>query len=104
MKKIKLGVIGIGRLGSIRAYDIATKIEGAELTAICDAQEARVDEAGEKYSVTKRYTKFEELLDLDELDGVVISNSSDQHWKVICAAAKRGKHIFCEKPHRLKEL
>lgn len=81
MKKIKLGVIGIGRLGSIRAYDIATKIEGAELTAVCDALEERVDEAGEKYSVTKRYTKFEELLDLDELDGVVISNSSDQHWK-----------------------
>jgi len=35
MKKIKLGVIGMGRLGSIRAHDIATKIGGAELTALC---------------------------------------------------------------------
>lgn len=98
MSVLSIGIIGLGRLGSYRAECIAEKIEGAELMAVCDIVPERVEELGEKYNVPYRFTDYKELLNLGDLDGVIISNSSDKHFEVICEAAKKQKNIFCEKP------
>ncbi|NQT60033.1 MAG: Gfo/Idh/MocA family oxidoreductase [Bacteroidetes bacterium] len=98
MNTLLIGVIGLGRLGSFRATCIAEKIEGAKLIAVCDILPERVEEVGEKYNVPYRFTDYRELLNIEDLDGVIISNSSDKHFEVICEAAKKGRNIFCEKP------
>lgn len=43
MKTVKIGSIGLGRLGYEHASNIATCVPGAELTAICDVDKAQVE-------------------------------------------------------------
>ena len=47
---------------------------------------------------TSAYAAFDELLGHADLDAVVICSPTDEHASHVMAAAKAGKHIFCEKP------
>ena len=99
MEKVKLGIIGLGRLGRKHAENIHFHIPQAELTAICsliqEELDAVVKEMDPQY-ITKDYT---EIIENDHLDGIVIASSSQEHAAMICAAAKAGrKNVFTEKP------
>lgn len=99
MEKVKIGIIGLGRLGRKHAENIHYRIPNAELTGICSTVEEELnsvkDEMNPKY-VTKDY---KELINIKELDGIVIASNSALHCEMICEAAKAGvKNIFCEKP------
>lgn len=99
MNKVKLGIIGLGRLGRNHAANIHYKIPNAELTAICSAVEEELNEV--KVEMKPKYATldYKELLNIEELDGVVIASNSAFHCEMICEAAKAGvKNIFCEKP------
>jgi myo-inositol 2-dehydrogenase/D-chiro-inositol 1-dehydrogenase len=99
MEKVKLGIIGLGRLGRKHAANIHFHIPQADLTAICSLYEEELDavinELGPK-STTRDYM---EIIEDDRLDGIVIASSSQEHAAMICAAAKAGrKNVFTEKP------
>ncbi|MCF6335713.1 MAG: inositol 2-dehydrogenase [Spirochaetales bacterium] len=98
MEKLKIGSVGLGRLGEQHAENIANRINGAELTAVCDMDEKKLKEVSDKLGVKKRFTNFNEMLKLEELDAVVIVSPSGLHPKQITAALKAGKHVFSEKP------
>lgn len=98
MKKIKIGSIGLGRLGYEHACNIATKIPGAELTAICDMDEKRLAEAAETLGVAHTYTDVAELVQNPALDAIVIVSPSMYHADHIQLALNAGKHVFCDKP------
>ncbi|RXZ83015.1 inositol 2-dehydrogenase [Paenibacillaceae bacterium] len=98
MKKIKIGVIGAGRIGKIHV-DNLRKHPQAEIVAISDLFAG--DELAEWASsrgisiVTKN---SEEILTNKDIDAVFICSSTDTHVPLIKQAAEQGKHIFCEKP------
>ena len=56
MKKIKFGIIGVGRLGYEHACNLASRIPGAELVAICDGNEKRAKEVAEELGVSAVYS------------------------------------------------
>ena len=43
MKKIRIGSIGLGRLGYEHAVNIATRVSGAELKALCDVDKEKLE-------------------------------------------------------------
>ncbi len=98
MKKIKIGSVGLGRLGYEHATNIATKISQAELVAICDIDAARVAQVADELDVQYRYTDFEEMCQNPELDAICIVSPSKYHPEQIAIAMKHGKHVFCDKP------
>lgn len=98
MKKIKLGSVGLGRLGYEHAANIATLIPEAELVAICDVDVKRLAEVAEELNVPYTYTDFTEMCANSELDGIVIVSPSFLHVEQIKIAMEAGKHVFCEKP------
>ncbi len=98
MKKIKVGAVGLGRLGKQHAENIAFKIPNAELTAVCSIVQEEVDEVVKAWGIPYGYTSFEEMLTNKELDAIAISSSSDQHCTHIKMALEAGFHVFCEKP------
>ena len=61
MKTVKVGSVGLGRLGYEHACNLATQVPGCELAAICDVDEKRVKEVGEELGVPYTYTDFEEM-------------------------------------------
>ena len=98
MKKIKIGSVGLGRLGLQHAENIATRVMNAELTALCDLNEPLLNETADRLGVTHRCKSFEELIAIEELDAISIVSPSHLHTGQISAALAAGKHVFSEKP------
>lgn len=98
MKNIKIGAIGLGRLGYRHAENIAFKIPGVELIALCDSNETKLKEVTDKWNIPFAYTRFEDMIANDELDAVVITSPSHLHTTQISQALSAGLHVFSEKP------
>ncbi len=98
MKKLKIGIVGLGRLGKVHAANIAYKISNAELTAACSIVPAELEYAKAELGVTDVYTDYKEMLAKADIDAVVIVTTSSEHCWQIEAALDAGKHVFSEKP------
>ncbi len=97
MKKIKMGIIGVGRLGYEHACNIANRVPASELIAVTDKDNEKAkrvaDELGAKF-----YATPEELCADPEVQAVAIVTNTDSHVDMIEIAMNAGKHVFCEKP------
>lgn len=95
--KIRVGLIGTGRLGSIYAAIIAGQLPHAELSAIAGH---KAMELGEQYNVPpeRRFLDRTDLFDCPGLDAVAIVSSTDTHVDFCLEAINRGLPILCEKP------
>ena len=98
MKKLKIGIVGLGRLGKVHAANIAYKISNAELTAACSIVPAELEYAKAELGVTDVYADYREMLAKADIDAVVIVTTSSEHCWQIEAALDAGKHVFSEKP------
>jgi myo-inositol 2-dehydrogenase/D-chiro-inositol 1-dehydrogenase len=98
MKKIKVGIVGLGRLGKKHAENIAFRVPGAELMAACSIITEEVEWVRRNWGIKYGYTNFYDMLQNKELDAIVIASSSGEHCKQIEAALGAGFHVFCEKP------
>ena len=98
MKPVKIGVTGLGRLGTEHAVNLSARVPGAVLTAVCDVDAERVRQLSEELDVPYTYTDFAEMCENPELDAVVIVSPSALHPQQIALALSKGKHVFSEKP------
>src|SRR5579884_2429754 len=95
---LKIGVIGLGRMGQLYARLLATQVSGAALYAVAEVDERARAKIAADYAVPCVFPDVEELLALPELDGVIIATPTGTHPALVAAAAGAGKAIFCEKP------
>ncbi|HDH07044.1 MAG TPA: Gfo/Idh/MocA family oxidoreductase, partial [Thermoproteales archaeon] len=70
----------------------------AKVVAICDIDEKRLKEIGEKYSINSRYINYEEMLEKEDLDGVIIATPPKYHLDPTIKALKKGLYVLLEKP------
>ena len=95
--RIRIGVIGLGIMGEqyTRIYSAHPL---AEVTAVCNRSQLRLNEIGDKYGIEARYTNYEDLLNDKSVDAVCIATPDYAHYEPVKAALEAGKHILCEKP------
>lgn len=93
--QISFGVIGAGRIGRLHARNLAGAIDGARLAAVMDANPEAASAAA--YGGA-RVDSQEGILADPQIDAVLIASPTSLHAGQVEAAAKAGKHIFCEKP------
>jgi len=98
MQKVKIGIVGLGRLGMKHAENLAFYINGSELVAACSIAEHELVAAKENLGVENCYDSFDEMLKNEEVEAVVIASTSSQHCEQIKTALDAGKHVFSEKP------
>ncbi|MDR1611348.1 MAG: Gfo/Idh/MocA family oxidoreductase [Planctomycetota bacterium] len=98
MKPVKAAVVGLGRLGGRHAENVARRVAGAELAALCDADAARLAVYAERLNVPRRTRDFDQLLAIDEIEAIVLVSPSVFHPEHISKALDAGKHVFSEKP------
>jgi len=96
----RVAVIGLGPIGN-RHASIYREMEGAELVAVCDRLEDRMEAASARLGVPG-YASVAELLDRADLDMVSVATGgveygSDHHEPTMQALAA-GLHVLCEKP------
>ncbi len=91
-KKIRVGIIGVGRGQSFARG--ATDTVGMELVAICDQWEEKLNEVGKQYGVTT-YTDYDKFLEHD-MGAVILANYFNEHAPFAIKALKAGKHVMSE--------
>ena len=94
MKKIKIGVIGVGQLGS-RHAEIYKNLPQAELVTICDINPKRAKEISSKLKVDYclNYKKIS-----DDIEALSIVVPTKYHYLIAKYFLDKGKHLLVEKP------
>ena len=98
MNKVRIGSVGLGRLGLTHAQNIASRMQNAELIALCDVDKPKLESVADRLGVKHRFTSLEDMLNCKELDAVTLVSPSALHTKQISLAMNAGKHVFSEKP------
>ena len=98
MEKLKVGIIGAGRIGQVHAKSITYHIPQAEIVAISDIYVEGAKKVAEELGIPNYYEDYHEILNNPEIDAVLICSSTDTHADIAIESANAGKHIFCEKP------
>ncbi len=96
MDKLRVAIIGAGSWGKAHAK-IYSNHHLSELVAVCDISEKRAKDLAQEFNV-KYFSNYEKMLDSVECDAVAVVTPDFAHAKPVVEAAKRNKHILCEKP------
>lgn len=99
MSTVKWGILstaGIAQKQLIPAFGRATNAEVVAIASSSGIEKAK--EVADKFSIEKAYDSYESLLDDPAINAVYIPLPNHLHKKWTITAAKKGKHILCEKP------
>ncbi|MGO4919102.1 Gfo/Idh/MocA family oxidoreductase [Maribacter spongiicola] len=95
-KKIKIAIVGLG-FGA-EFIPIYKKHPNAELVAVCQRNESKLNEIANAFNIPKRFTSYEELLKDNDIDAVHINTPIPNHGAQSIMALKAGKHVACTVP------
>ena len=96
-RKIKLGVVGCGRISTNHFNSFTQFSDDLELVSVCDINEASLELAKAEFQVTG-YTELSEMLKSEDLDCVVLCTPSGLHPSQAIMAASFGVSVISEKP------
>ena len=98
MKQLNIGIIGACRIGKLHAQSICYNVPTAKVLGITDVYKEHLPALCEELGIEKIYDSYVEMLEDKDIDAVLVCSSTDTHADIAIAAAKAGKHVFCEKP------
>lgn len=100
MEKVRVGIVGIGNMGSAHAnYLFENQIENAELTAVCDINPDRLEWAKNRFGdKVKLFEDAKAMFSSGVVDGVIIATPHYDHPPLAIEAFENGLHVLCEKP------
>jgi UDP-N-acetyl-2-amino-2-deoxyglucuronate dehydrogenase len=96
-RKIRIAIVGCGRISKNHFDSIDQHAYDLELAAICDVDSAVLARHQEKYAVAA-YLDLEQMLQKEQLDVVVLCTPSGTHPEQAVIAAKHQVHVMTEKP------
>ncbi len=95
MDKVRLGIIGVGSMGSCHAkYIMEGEVSRCELVAVCDKKPQRL----ERFAELKKFTDSGELIRSGEVDAIIIATPHYDHTPITIDALNNNLHVLCEKP------
>ena len=105
-RKLPVGIIGAGRIGAVHSETLAFRLPEAVPLIIADINRQAAVDIAARCGIPRVTESAEEVFANPEIEAVLICSSTDTHADLIVAAARQGKHIFCEKPidHSLERI
>src|ERR1700677_2774442 len=98
MKKLGVGVLGVGEMGKRHAENLRRLVPEARLVAIADASPERACQVAAELEIENWYGSLEAMLERKDLDAVLIATPDKFHAQAVGIAARAGKDVLCEKP------
>ena len=95
---LKIGIVGLGRLGRRHAENLARYTPGAQLVAACSPIAAECEWARDTLQIGTIHADYAALLADSQVEAVWLVTPTSLHAAQIIAALQAGKHVFCEKP------
>lgn len=108
MEKLKVAIVGCGRISYKHVEALINNKEEIELVALCDIDIKKAELEKAKYIDGMRdsvevniYEDYKEMLEKEEIDVVAISTESGYHPEIAMYCMNKGKHVIVEKPMAL---
>jgi scyllo-inositol 2-dehydrogenase (NAD+) len=98
MRKLGIGVLGVGEMGLRHAENLRRNVAQARLVAIADVSQERARQVAGELEVDNFYSSLEAMLENKDIEAVLIATPDRFHAQAVASAAKAGKDILCEKP------
>jgi len=104
--KLPVGIIGAGRIGKVHAETLAFRLPESEIVAITDINQEAARGLAARCGIPTIAESSDAIFADRRIEAVLICSSTNTHADLIVAAARAGKHIFCEKPiaHSLEDI
>ncbi len=101
-KKLAIGIIGVGGYGMADAR-AALKVGGVDIVAVCDVDSDHLKSGADQLEKLqgrrpREFKLYEELLELEGLQAVIIATPPHWHALQLIAALQKGLDVYCEKP------
>lgn len=97
MKKLKIGIVGLGFVGQLH-IDAIRRIGGAEIVAIADTNTELAKKTAETYGIVSNYTNIDDMLSGSKLDVVHNCTPNCLHKDISLKVIRNGINLFSEKP------
>lgn len=97
-RRIGIGLVGAGRMGSIHGRLIAQRVPEARLAGIADVNVDACRHLADELGNPPVFGSLDDMLATPDIDAVLIAVSSNRHLEAIRVAASAGRDILCEKP------
>jgi predicted dehydrogenase len=91
-------VVGTGAIAQLTHIPVLSKMRGAQLVALCDNDGPKARALADRFDIPDVFTDFEELLDSDVLDAVVIATPNHLHEPHVLSALRKKLHVLVERP------
>ena len=98
MRKLGIGVVGVGEMGKRHAENLRRNVPEARLVAIADVSAERAQQVATELEIEHSYGSLEAMLENKEIEVVLIATPDKFHAEAVGVAARAGKDILCEKP------
>lgn len=96
-RPVGVGVAGLGRIGTRHAENLAGRIPGGRLARVMDVRDDVAAALAARLAVPA-CVSYNELLEADDVEAVVVCTPAPAHEEMVVLAAAAGRHVFCEKP------
>ncbi|MEM9776938.1 MAG: Gfo/Idh/MocA family oxidoreductase, partial [Chloroflexota bacterium] len=97
-QKVKVGMVSTSWWADAMYLPALTNHPGCDVVAVCGRNPERAQAFADSWSIPKAYVDYQEMIDKEDLDAVVVATGNDSHYPVTMAALKKGLHVLCEKP------
>jgi predicted dehydrogenase len=97
MAKIRMAIIGMGRMG-ITHYSIINTHPDVEIVAVSDTSSTTLSIMEKYIKGIKTYTDYVKLIDESKLDAIIVCTPPNLHYPIVKCAYKNNLHVFVEKP------
>lgn len=98
MKKLGVGVLGVGEMGRRHAENLRRLVPNAQLVAVADVNAERARQTATELEIENSYGSLEAMLEHKDLHAVIIATPDKFHAPAVKAVAAAGKDMLCEKP------
>ena len=102
-RPVRLGLAGLGRVGTRHATNIIQCLPKLCLVRVQDADETVARARSAELGKIAWTTSYDDLVNDPDIEGIIIATPSTLHLEHIKRAAAAGKHIFVEKPIALSQ-
>lgn len=98
MKKLKIGIVGLGRVASATHIPVLKTLSNVEVIAGVEKNQERAKRVKELFGIERVYSDYEEMYVSENLDGVYICLPNFLHMDACIKAINHRIHVLCEKP------
>ncbi|MCX7875952.1 MAG: Gfo/Idh/MocA family oxidoreductase [Melioribacteraceae bacterium] len=98
MGKTNIALIGLGGISQLVHLPILSKMNNVNIVAVSDINKNRLKGVAEKYNIKSTYHDYRDMLDKEEIEGVIIATPTDTHSEIAIDCLKSKVDVLIEKP------